>query len=249
VERSDRVATIWLDRPAKRNAFDPPMLRLLADTAETLGNDPDIAVVVLRGAGGRAFSAGADFNAFAAADQAGFAARFADMDDALAQAVAALTTLPQPLVAAIEGACFGGAVQLALCADLRIANATMRLAIPAVSIGIVYPLDAIERLIALTGPGAAKLILMSGRPLAAPECLRIGLVELVAADDQFDATLAELCGELARPSAGASRAYKRIVDGFIGDADRAALRAIQAEVNGSADTWSRIAAVVAARKK
>jgi enoyl-CoA hydratase len=249
MERSGPTATIWLDNPAKRNAFDPAMLQALAQAAAALASDDAVAVVVLRGAGGRAFSAGADFEAFASDSQAEFADRFNAMEQTLDQAVAALAALPQPLVAAIEGACFGGAVQLALCADIRLANESMRLSIPAGSIGIVYPLDAIERLIKLAGPGVTKLILMTGRLLPAAECLRSGLVELTVADDQFETVLSELCTQLTRPSQAAVRAYKRIVDGFVQDGDCSALQALQGSVNASADTWSRICAVIASRKK
>ena len=164
VERVGSVATLWLDNPAKRNAFDQPMLQALTEAATSLARDDSVTAVVLRGAGSRAFGSGADLHAFAASDAAAFAARFGEMDRLLEGAVAALLALPQPLVAAIEGACFGGAVQLAVCADIRIANESMRLAIPAGALGIVYPLDAIERLVALAGPGIAKLILMTGRP-------------------------------------------------------------------------------------
>src|SRR5262249_30171763 len=158
---------------------------------------------------------------------------FRDMEQALDAAVAALKGVPQPLIAAIQGACFGGAVQLALCADLRLANDSMRLAIPAASIGIVYPIDAIERLIALAGPGVTKLILMTGRPLPAAECLRVGIVELTAADAAFDQALDDLCAGLARQPNAPVRAYKRIVDGLAARDDRAALLALQSEINTS----------------
>ena len=248
VERSGPIATIWLDNQSKRNALDPPMLRALAAAATALASDEDAASVVLRGAGGHAFSAGADFEAFAASDRAAFIGRFGVMERALDEAVAALLAVPQPLVAAIEGACFGGAVQLALCADIRVANEAMRLAIPAASIGIVYPLDAIERLIALAGPGVAKLILMTGRPLSAAECLRYGIVELVVADAEFDDEVRELGVRLGRQSKSAVRAYKQIVDGFAAARERASMSALQSEVNSSADTWERISAAIAQRK-
>jgi enoyl-CoA hydratase len=209
--------------------------------------DQQTAVVVLRGTGGRAFGAGADLHAFAANDAAGFAARFGEMDRLLDAAVAALRALPQPLVAAIEGACFGGAVQLALCADIRLANDSMRLSIPAATLGIVYPLDAIERLVALAGPGVAKLILMTGRPLSAAECLRAGIVELTAPDGAFDSALTELGAQLARQSKAAVAAYKRIVDGVATRQDRAAMVDLQRDVNTSAETWARIAAAMAER--
>jgi enoyl-CoA hydratase/carnithine racemase len=247
VERAGSVATLWLDNPAKRNAFDQPMLQALAEAATSLAGDDGVTAVVLRGAGGRAFGSGADLHAFAASDAAAFAARFGEMDRLLEAAVAALLALPQPLVAAIEGACFGGAVQLAVCADIRIANESMRLAIPAGALGIVYPLDAIERLVALAGPGIAKLILMTGRPLTGAECLRASIVELMVADGAFEGALTELTAQLARQSKVAVGAYKRVIDGIAAGQDRAAMEALQREVNASPDTWHRIAAAMAER--
>ena len=98
VARSGPIATIWLDNQPKRNAFDPPMLRALAAAAAALASDEEVASVVLRGAGGHAFSAGADFEAFAASDRAAFTDRFGVMERALDEAVAALLALPQPLI-------------------------------------------------------------------------------------------------------------------------------------------------------
>jgi enoyl-CoA hydratase/carnithine racemase len=90
---------------------------------------------------------------------------------------------------------------------------------------------------------------MTGRPLPAAECLRAGLVELTASDDQFETALTGLCAQLAKPSPAAVRAYKGIVDGFVRGGDRAALQSLQGSVNASADTWDRISAVIAGRKK
>ena len=247
VERVGSVATLWLDNPAKRNAFDQPMLQALTEAATSLVTDDSVTAVVLRGAGGRAFGSGADLHAFAANDAAAFATRFGEMDRLLEGAVAALLALPQPLVAAIEGACFGGAVQLAVCADIQLANESMRLAIPAGVLGIVYPLDAIERLVALAGPGIAKLILMTGRPLSAADCLRAEIVELVVADSAFDNALNDLCAQVARQSKAATTAYKRVIDGIAARQDRAAMQALQREVNASPDTWRRIAAAMSER--
>jgi enoyl-CoA hydratase len=248
LERAGTVATLWLDNPGKRNAFDQAMLQALTEAATSLAGDDSVTAVVLRGAGSRAFGSGADLHAFAASDAAAFAARFGEMDRLLEAAVAALLALPQPLVAAIEGACFGGAVQLAVCADIRIANESMRLAIPAGVLGIVYPLDAIERLVALAGPGMTKLILMAGLSLTGTECLRAGIVELVVADGAFDHALNDLCAHLARQSKAAVAAYKRVIDGIAAGQDRASMQALQREVNASPDTWRRIAAAMAERK-
>jgi enoyl-CoA hydratase/carnithine racemase len=248
VTRAGRIATVWLDNQAKRNAIDLPMLRALAEGAAGLAGDESVAAVVLRGAGGRAFSAGADFNIFADCDAAQFQTLMADLDRALDAAVAALVALPQPLVAAIEGSCFGGAVQLALCADMRIANESMRLAIPAGALGVVYPLDAIERLTALAGPGMTRLILMTGRALSAAECLRSRIVEVTAADDAFESALAELCAQLELQSEMAVRAYKRIVAGMAAPRVRSEMQKLQRDVNTSADTWRRMAAALVRRK-
>jgi enoyl-CoA hydratase/carnithine racemase len=247
VERAGAVTTIVIDNPAKRNSFTPQMLDLLTAAATALAVDAEVGAVILRGAGDLAFSAGADFDAFETASAEAFARWFRTMEEALDRAVASLLALPQPLIAALAGPCMGGAVQLALCADLRLASDQVRLAIPAASTGIVYPLDAIERLVHLCGTGGTSLLLLAGATFAAEQANQAGMIDMVVAHAAFEEQLAAVAAKLARQPKDAIRAYKQIINGIARGSDRAALRAIQQSVNGSDETARLVAATISKR--
>jgi enoyl-CoA hydratase/carnithine racemase len=249
VERSNGIATLVMKNANKRNALDLPMLDALAQHCKELQEAADVSVVMLQGGGGLGFGAGADLDGFMAEEERAFAARFKAMDEALERATVALRALSQPIVAALEGPCFGGAVHLALTADVRIASSNMRLAIPAVSLGIVYPIEAIERLIALCGPARGKLILMTGRTFSAEEARDIGLVEIVAATDSFQQEVQALCAQIARQSVPAVRACKQIVDAIATGADPSSLRALQQRINSGEEARLRFAEAVRRRRE
>src|SRR5262249_55585767 len=119
VERANGVATVTLNNPDKRNSFNAAMLEALAAEAGKLAEEDEVRTIVLRGAGDLAFSAGADLDSFDTTSPETFARWFAGMEELLDRAVTNLLALPQPLLAALPGACMGGGVQLALCADFR----------------------------------------------------------------------------------------------------------------------------------
>jgi enoyl-CoA hydratase/carnithine racemase len=246
-ERSGARAVLWIDNPSKRNAVDIAMLEQLAGEARALAGDAQVRLVVLRGAGG-VFGAGADFDGFAAADQAGFAERFAGLERAMDGAIAALEALRQPLVAVLEGACWGGSVQLALAADMRLAATDLKLAIPAASLGILYPLAALDRLVALAGPARAKLLLLAGRTLAASEALGAGLVDAQLGRDEIGRWLDGAEVAIAGAPAATVELYKRALDHLAAGRPKEALAAEHAANNASAETSRRIAAVLAKRR-
>ena len=205
------VATITLDNEAKRNSLDFDLLAQLRAAAEQVAVMPGIAAVALRGAGDKAFCAGADFDAFAT--RATLVDGVTAMDAALGEAVAALERIPMPLVAGIGGACFGAGVQLALCADIRLATSGSKFGVPAVQIAMPYPLPAIGRLVQLLGAGAAAHVLLSAEPFDAATALRRGLVdELVEGD--LGKRLDALCAAIAAHPPAASRAYKQMIRGL-----------------------------------
>jgi enoyl-CoA hydratase len=208
VQRNERCATFVLDNAAKRNSLDLPMMRELTVAAREAVKDPDISVVILRGVGGKAFCAGADFDAMTAPP---LTQTVAAMEQALQEAVAALTALPMPLVAAIEGACFGGGVQVAFAADIRIATAGSRFGIPAAQIGLAYPFDAIAQIVKLAGGGAANLLLLTGESFDAETALRRRLIDEVVAGDAFEQRLDQMTSMIAANPPAAATAYKRMV--------------------------------------
>jgi enoyl-CoA hydratase/carnithine racemase len=219
------VATLTINRPDRLNAVTFAMFsRLPALLAEARAMD-GIRVLVLRGAGRRSFSAGADISEFETARTTPEQA--AAYDGAVLAAEEALATFPAPTIAAIHGHCYGGGCALALACDLRFASSGARFAITPAKLGIVYPLRATKRLVDAVGPSRAKFILMSGIDLDAARAAAIGLVDEV--DDDVDAAVADFAAILATRSAVTQSAVKqtvaRILDGATADDDaQAALR-------------------------
>lgn len=178
------IARITLFRPEARNAIDVASWRRLGLLA-VQAQDSGARALIVSGQPGGTFSAGADlrdFRAFAS-DQA---AREAFLD-ALRSGIDAIAGLTIPTIAMVEGACFGGAVALAIACDLRIAGRGARFAITPAKFGIGYPQEDVHRLISLVGPGHAARLLFSAEEIGADEALRIGLVEIVANDGEADA--------------------------------------------------------------
>lgn len=172
------VARLTLDRPEARNAialdgWDALAARIgeVADSAARL--------LLLTGAGG-AFCSGADLSDFRllAGDEAG-RIRFRA---AMRSVLDTLPALPIPVIALIDGPCYGAGVALALACDLRLATAAARFAITPAKIGISYPQEDVHRLLALVGTGQAARLLFTGAGIDADEAARIGLVEAIVAD-------------------------------------------------------------------
>ncbi|RJL30921.1 enoyl-CoA hydratase/isomerase family protein [Bailinhaonella thermotolerans] len=192
--RDDRIATLTLNRPEKRNAINAEMWRAIPGILAGLAADPGVRVLVLTGAGGT-FCAGADIS-----DLAGLAE---DEDDTGVTVVAeeALAAFPKPTIAMIEGFCVGGGCQLAGACDLRFAAGTARFGIPPAKLGLVYPASTTRRLVGLVGPATAKRLLFSGDLIDAAHALRTGLIdELHPAE-----TLAEAVYGFARTLASRSQ--------------------------------------------
>jgi enoyl-CoA hydratase/carnithine racemase len=190
---SEQVLVLTIDRPARRNTVDH---KLLASIAEAIDSDGRKAgAIVLRGAGGKAFSAGFDLNLLQGSD--------ADLeaDRAIGVAVDAITASPAPVVSMIQGHCHGAGVELALSCDLRIAADDLQLSLQAVSLGVVYRYELVSRLVQLAGLGRASDLLLAMPRLDATAALEWGLVtEVVAA-----ASIEERTRDLAQAIAAAPR--------------------------------------------
>jgi len=200
------VATIWLDRPAKRNAVSYAMWADLEEAAVNVTTDPGVRVVVLRGAG-QHFSAGADITELRAARGAGERS-FGEVNTA---AEGALAAIPKPTIAYIEGDCIGGGCAMAIDCDMRIAATTARLGITPAKLGVVYPSASLERVTHLLGPAVTKRLLFTGDLISAGEALRIGLVDEVVDTVDGEHRLAALTAVLAERSLLTQAASKAMV--------------------------------------
>ena len=204
--RDGAVTTIWLDRPDKRNAMSYAMWGLLEELASRLGSDPEVRVVVLRGAGAH-FCAGADITELSVQRGAGQRS-FSEVNLA---AETALASIPKPTVAFISGDCIGGGCALAIDCDIRIATSTARFGITPAKLGIVYPSASLERATHLLGPAVTKRLLFTGDLIDADEARRIGLADEIVETATGEERLATLTGVLAARSLLTQAATKAMV--------------------------------------
>jgi enoyl-CoA hydratase/carnithine racemase len=192
VEIRDGVATLWLNRPAKRNAVTNAMWRGIGDIAHDLADNDAVRVLVLRGVGDH-FCAGADIGGLGEMSLREYHVANRHADEGLA-------TFPKPTVAYITGSCIGGGAELASCCDLRIAAEGSVFGITPARLGILYPAYALERVTRLIGPSAAKHLLFTGEIIEATRALRIGLIDELLPADAAQARLDELLATLTQRS-------------------------------------------------
>ena len=174
---ADGIGTITFNNPEKRNAMSLAMWEALGDALAVLRDDPAVHVVVLMGAGGKAFVSGADISQFEKErHDAASAEIYAGRSNAGREALAAF---PKPTIACITGFCIGGGLQLAMLADMRFAAEGSQFGIPAAKLGLAYGYDGLRNLVSLVGPSWARFLMFTGMRIDAAEALRIGLIERV----------------------------------------------------------------------
>ena len=205
--RDGHIATLTLNRPDALNAFDSVQLQTFLDRLDEVRNDSPVRVVILTGAGERAFAAGADIKEMVDLDRDGGLA-FGRLGHAITRGV---ETLPQPVIAAVNGFALGGGCELALGADIRLCSENAVFAQPEVSLGIPPGWGGSQRLVRAVGPGMAAELILSGRRVKAEEALRIGLVNAVYPLAELMPKAIELATSIAANSPLAVRASKRLM--------------------------------------
>lgn len=180
----DGIATLRLRNPAKRNAISAPMWSGIADFAASAGTRDDIRVVIVRGDGALAFSAGADIAGFEEARSGASNAK--GYDDLVEDTCRAVEAIPQPSIALIHGACMGAGVSLAASCDLRIAAEDAFFAVPAAKLGLGYDPRGIARFLRIFGANAARHILFTAERIPAARLYASGGVQGLHAADEVD---------------------------------------------------------------
>lgn len=194
VKRTDGVATITINRPSKLNALNQDVMTELDAVGTVVGDDPDIRVVIITGAGDRAFVAGADISELNALESANAGAVMAARGQAIFTQFA---YMPKPVIAAINGYALGGGCELLLACDIRIAAESARIGQPEINLGIIPGYGGTQRLARLVGYGMAKYLIFSGEQISAAEAREIGLVDIVVPDDELPTAAMELAQKLA----------------------------------------------------
>lgn len=204
---SDGVASITLNRPEALNAINMAMRDDLWTFVQACLIDPEVRVLIFRGEGPRAFSAGADISEF------GTAPSLHESREARRQRDlwALLEDLPIPTIAALHGFCFGAGIELPLYCDLRIAAEDTRIGLPEVTLGYIPSAGGTQMMPRLAPPAAATGLILSGDPIDARQALRWGIVHRVVAPDELDARVNAIAQRLAEADAELTSAVKRSV--------------------------------------
>src|SRR6266403_2588099 len=231
---ADGVGVITFNNPEKRNAMSLEMWEGLGNALIELRDNPDVRVVIMVGAGDKAFVSGADISQFEKTRHNAEASEEYSKRSAAQRAL--LADYPKPTIACIRGFCLGGGMQVAMLADIRFASDNSQFGIPAAKLGIAYGYDGLRNLISLVGPSWARLIMYTGMRIGSAEALRIGLIDRVVPDGElWDATM-----EIARTISGnaplAVQAAKITIAQALKDPDKRDMDAIKAIGNACMDS-------------
>jgi len=208
-ETSGPIGTLTFNNPERHNAMSLDMWRAATAAVERFEANPDVRVIVLTGAGGKAFVSGADISKFESErDTLDAVAEYNAAVDRFGQTLGAC---PKPTIAMIRGYCVGGGVGIAVCCDLRVANEAARFAVPAAKLGLGYGYINVRRIMDLVGPQFVTEMLLTARQFDASHALRTGLVNHVAPDDQIGNFVRDLAETIAANAPLTIRAVKRIV--------------------------------------
>jgi len=238
-EVNGAVATLTFNRPDKRNSLSVELLLCLVRTLEQWGEADEVRVVVIRGAGDRAFSGGFDVSAIPTNADSDDLASFRDQDP-VARALEAVKDFPYPTIAMINGYALGMAFNLAMCCDLRIAAADARMGIPPAKLGLVYPPEGLRQVVEAIGMARAREAFFTGRIFGPEEVKEMGLAHRMVVRDELSSVTYGLAEEIAGNAPlslkGAKRMFKMLGSSMsYSDADRKEAEAMSARSLFTAD--------------
>jgi enoyl-CoA hydratase len=223
---ADGVGVITFNNPEKRNAMSLDMWEGLGEALIELRDDPNVRVVVLTGAGDKAFVSGADISQFEKTRHNAEASEEYSRKSSAQRAL--LADFPKPVIACIRGFCLGGGMQVAMSADIRIASDNSQFGIPAAKLGIAYGYDGLKHLVSLVGPSWARLIMYTGMRIDSAEALRIGLVDRVVPDAELWNATTEIARTISGNAPLAIKAAKITIAQVLKDPDKRDMDAIKA---------------------
>lgn len=229
INKTGAIATIFLNRPKKRNALNLAMWIRLSQLLEQLEADDETRVVVIRGVDETAFAAGADISEFL--ENRSSAEKAKAYNDPAMESVDRLHRFPKPTIAMIHQYCIGGGLDIALSCDFRFSADNGIFAITPAKLGIVYNLTSTKRLVDLVGPSRAKEMLYTASTLDVSEAYRIGLVDRIYSAEELERETYAFAEKLSEGSQVSMRGTKRmlqaVLDGKIEEDDQLAELVLQ----------------------
>ncbi len=226
--KEGRVGYIIFNNPERHNAMSLDMWEATASILSDYRTDEDVRVVVLTGAGRKAFISGADISRFGS--ERSTAEGVAHYNAATERAYSAVHDFPKPTVAMIRGYCIGGGLGLASCCDMRIAADNARFAVPAAKLGLGYDYPGLKRLMDVVGPSFTKEIFFTARQFDSEEARIMGLVNRVVPEDQLEEFVRTYADTIAANAPLTVESVKFIVGQAIADESQRDMAAIAASV-------------------
>lgn len=209
VERAGTIATVVLNAPEKLNALDMATWRRLGEVMRDLSGDESLRCVVLRGAGDKAFAAGADIGEFATVRKDSKVSKV--YGELVAATMQAVMDCRHPTIALIKGACVGGGLEVAACCDLRICGESSRFGVPINKLGLVMAYGELSKLLALAGRAVTLEILLEGRVFGAAEAKEKGIVTRVVPDGKVEEEAYATARRIAEGAPLVARWHKKFV--------------------------------------
>ena len=228
-KKENGIGWLILNNPERHNAISLEMWDAALEIKAAFAADPSVRVMVVTGAGGKAFASGADISKFK--DERQEAAALAHYQATTQKAYAAIQGMAIPTIAMVRGYCIGGGTAVAVCCDLRVCTEGAKFGIPAAKLGLGYGLQRAQPLVDLVGPAFAKEMFFTGRQFDAREAERMGLVNRVVADDQLEATVQELARTIAENAPLTVRTAKLVVGELLKDAQERDVAATERAVD------------------
>ena len=207
-EKSEGIATITLNRPEALNAFSKEVVEEILQALEDIRRDENVRVVILTGAGEKAFSAGADIKAMIGINPLK-ARELSLMGEKLC---VSFENLEKPVIAALNGYALGGGMEVAMSCDIRIASENVRMGQTEINIGLIPGWGGTQRLTRLAGRGKAKELVFTGRMIDARTAEQLGIVNMVVPADKFRETVRQFALELAAKAPVALKIAKALID-------------------------------------
>ena len=234
--KEDGIGWITFNNPARRNATSLEMWEAIDVILEDFDADDSVRVVVMKGAGDKAFVSGADISEFKERrSNADAAAEYARISES---ARAKLADFRKPLIAMIKGYCLGGGLAVALAADMRFASEDSRFGVPAARLGIAYGFEGLRKLVSLVGPAKANEIMFTAQRIGAEEALQIGLINRIIQTEELEETVRGIATTISNNAPLSVNASKVTIKEILKDEsgrDMARLDEIAKECFDSAD--------------
>lgn len=211
----DNVATLTLNRPAKKNSLSPDLVKRLSDAFDDLAAGDTIPVVVIRGFGSQAFCAGYDIGSLPTRGS-GDPSRNLKKLDAVENLFKTVVNYPMPVVAMINGAAFGAGCELSVCCDIRVGAEDIRMGMPPAKLGLVYPWSGLQRFLQVVGLKNIREIFYTGRSYQGKRLKEIGLVDYLVPRSELEAFTYKMAAEIAANAPLALKGTKRVLNLLLG---------------------------------